>query len=310
MNLTGVLNNLLTGTTGGLSAGTFNLAQDTGLDPVEWPMARRVEHLDLPGICKFCIDRHGRRILVSDPDFLKYRGQYHINCRGYWAYLHKDNVDHEGNPIQPNWMTPPPKMSQEEYDIRFNDMKKAHAHFVVEPEKYSALHVPAGPSGRPMIYLPGRDGAPGQMIFAPMLPPALLLRTVAGISARALAAAPEWASAYAETLRQCGEQIAQRAPADTALYVRGFDKDHYEYGRDLSPEQFAALPAHVLADDQGAVATATLRLGTRDVPAVLYRSGADVVALATDDGRLCHLGVPPTLVKDLPDFKVLKGVWR
>jgi hypothetical protein len=159
------------------------LAQAETLSQDEWPLAQRVEHDDAH-TCAFCRDRSGRIIAKTDPDYGRFLGAFHINCRGYWVDIHKDEGHEEAGPdgrvvwvhTKPNWMTPPAGMSQADYDAHFQALLQEHAHFITDPDKYAVFNVPARPTGRDFIVIVNDAGQPAELIFAPRLPPVIRRR--------------------------------------------------------------------------------------------------------------------------------------
>lgn len=308
MTITQQADQLLSGVTAALGHDVYNLAQDDVFAREEWPLAQRIEQ---PDCCALCRNRQNLIIRRDHPDFKKFARQFHINCKGYWAYIHRDEGHEEMGPKdRAVWV--PTKADWHDQPIP-DGMVEKYGHFVAEPKKYAALNVPARPGGRDFIVTRGEPGQPGTLTFAPALPDALLRQTVARISALTLQSAAVPVVARAATLRQAAYQIARRATIDPSAFVRDFGHDHLEYGAGYARDEFARLPETLLGAPDLAVARARVAAGAGSHPVVLFRGHVDgvetTVALDVRTGQLTHIAAPADLLSRLPDFLPLTGGW-
>ena len=129
---------------------TIAQARDDAAPRNEFPMAERVE----PGPKEddLCQDIDGRIVRRDDPLYEEFNGPVHINCEGFWAFIGADEVDPDGNPLQPNFRRP----AQEIID--------KSGHFVTDPSKYAPLRVHPDPAGRHFIFRRFKDPATGEFI--------------------------------------------------------------------------------------------------------------------------------------------------
>lgn len=308
MDVTQLADDMLTALTGAMVTDVYNLVQSETMDPQEWPLAQRIEQ---PDCCALCRDRDRKVIRVADADFLKYRRQFHMNCRGYWAYIHRDQGHEEmGRDGRAVWVGTRPDWHDQPVPQHLIDR---YGHFVAEPRKYAALNVPARPGGREFIFYPGPPGEPGRIVFAPMLPDGILRQTVARIASLTLQSTRGPVVSRAATLLQCARQIADRAPANPEVFIRDLAHSRAEYGGALSDAEFARQPTSVLDHDEIAVAAARVSALTGSHPAVVFRAGSGAAASATvldaRTGQLAYVMAPPPLLALLPHFQPLTGSW-
>lgn len=239
---------LLAGVTAAYGTDVYSLAKDDVLDAAEWPLAQRLE---LANCCKLCATINGRIVRKDDPVYRKWLRQVHMNCRGIWVDIHKDEKREEIGPdgqarlvpTRPDWHDKP---IPEEW-------LKKYGHFIHEPEKYRALNLPARATGRDFVFYKGDPGQPGKMVFAPNLPDKLLKATVGEIAGKTMAAAAAGSApleSLAATLEQCVSQPAARAINRPQEFIAHFDQDAAKHGARLgiSADEYAAIPQAVLME--------------------------------------------------------------
>lgn len=265
-----LITQLLSGITGAVPASIYNMAQDDVLPEDEWPLAQRIEQA---GCCALCKNRNGKVIRKDNPQYRLFLRQFHMNCKGYWAHIHKDEGHYEQGPDgQAVWVKTQPDWG--EVDTK---LIRKHGHFIRRPEKYSALNVPARPMGRDFVFYRGYNGEPSRLVFAAALPDGYLRQTIAHIGRvvfdRMMSA--EGLVADANLAVQCAYQSAARARRDI---LSGLERardpaakfavedlettwmDHYQSDRHhvkdwqesqgliLSDEQYAGLAPAILAE--------------------------------------------------------------
>ena len=237
---------LLSGVTGAFGTDLYSMAKDDVLDSEEWPLAQRLE---LPTCCDLCRLISGKIVRKSDPAYRRWLRQVHMNCRGIWVDIHKDEGHEETGPdgkarwvpTQPNWT---------EDDIPEGWVEK-YGHFIHQPAKYGALNVPARPTGLDFVFSKGKDGAPGKLSFAPNLPDRLIKQTLQHIASETMAAAVADSAPLdrlAATLEQCVRQPARRAAERPDEFISHFAADAAKHGErmGLGRDQYAALPQSIM----------------------------------------------------------------
>jgi hypothetical protein len=228
---------VLAGITGAFPAAYYQLGKDDGLDPVEYPLAQIIEHLD-GKICPLCRSVHGKIVAKGTPEWVRWRLPSHINCRRITVDIHKDEVDNEGNPTRPDFVEPEA------------DLVKRHGHFVNDPKKYEALRVPARPTGRDFI-VRRLAGQSTELIFARALPEGLLkatLRTIGNaIITETINNGPgQYAAQHARILQQCARQGANRQYWDHLPLDLDHHADDWGVANYLSEREYRSVPGAVL----------------------------------------------------------------
>lgn len=244
----GLISDLLSGVTAAFGTDVYSIAKDDVLDAEQWPLAQRLE---LANCCKLCATINGRIVRKSDPAYRKWLRQVHMNCRGIWVDIHKDEGHEEVGPdgtarwvpTQPTWHDSPIP----------EELLQRHGHFIHEPEKYAALNLPARPTGRDFIFVRNQGDLPGTLIFAPNLPDKLLKSTLAEIAGKTMAAAAAGSApldSLAATLEQCVSQPAMRAIERPQEFILHFDQDARKHGVRLGLDdgEYAAIPQAVLME--------------------------------------------------------------
>lgn len=107
-----------------------NLAEDLTLPEEEYPLARILEIEDTR-TCPLCREVNGMVIRRGTAEWERWRKPSHINCRRAFSYIPRDAKDDDGKPILPDFREPPP------------DIIAKHGHFILDPNKYEPLRVPA-----------------------------------------------------------------------------------------------------------------------------------------------------------------------
>ncbi|MBC7289362.1 MAG: hypothetical protein H5T86_15240 [Armatimonadetes bacterium] len=118
------------------------------------------EFTNAPGdkVCELCRALNGQRIKVDSPND-RFRPPVHINCRCIPVWIKDDEIDPEtGEPVQPSDFHIP------------EDLVEQHGQFVARPHQYASLRVPARPEGRDFIFIPGKRGERGRLVWRPGLP--------------------------------------------------------------------------------------------------------------------------------------------
>jgi hypothetical protein len=240
---------LLTGTTGALTARTYELGKDDAIPDAEWPYSQIIEHLD-KRLCALCRAVHGKIVVKGTPEHARWRLPSHINCRRILVDLHRDQRDADGKPPQPDLREPPDGVSQDAWD----KLVKQHGHFLNDPKKYEALRCPARPTGRDFIYRAPAPGRKGELVFARALPDGLLRETLKAIASpivtEALAqGAGEVAAVNANVLKQCAQQSANRQWWDHYPHEVGEHAGDWGVRNQLSEQLYRTLPTEVLQAD-------------------------------------------------------------
>jgi hypothetical protein len=120
-----------------------------------WPLAQIVEVLD-ERTCPLCEYVDGMILDRRSPEFERWRNPSHINCRRTLAYVssREREIGPDGQPIptRPDFVEPPAALIYK------------HGHFVVDPERYSPLRIPAQPEGRDFVFKRIRDPESGDLV--------------------------------------------------------------------------------------------------------------------------------------------------
>lgn len=107
-----------------------------------WPLAHRLAILD-DRVCELCEYLDGMIMRRDGPEFQQYGKSVHINDRCCIAYIGADEMewgpDGELRPTQPDFVAPP------------QELLEKHGHFLLDPEKYAPLRIPAQPEGRDLV---------------------------------------------------------------------------------------------------------------------------------------------------------------
>jgi hypothetical protein len=317
-DLADTIDKLLTGTTGALAARFFELGKDAAMDAAEWPWAQIIEHLD-KRICDLCRAVNGKMLLKGSPEWARWHLPSHLNCRRITVDVHKDEKDNEGNSPRQDIKEPPDGMSQEAWD----KVVKQHGHFLNDPKKYSALRIPARPTGRDFIYSRGAEGFPGKLTFARALPDALLKTTLQRITLPIVEAATNGEvllPADAHVLTQCARQSANREwyddlPADLARHQRD-----WEDVKVLSQSEYKQVAGEVLDADPAVAACNYQSAKYGEVPTVIFHADQVVIgktkledaSLLWDADRCTISNVGKLDLTELakePGFRKLIGAW-
>ena len=163
-SVTDTIDALLGSTASAAVTDSFARGWESAAPEAEFPLAQRSEILDSV-TCRLCRAVDGRTVRRDDPWYRRFIRQLHINCRGIWLYIHRDEVDRFGKPTAPDWPGADEVFTDDKgREASLRDLIDAHGHFVAEPEKYSALNLPVRPEGRDVIFyrekLPGGGLAP------------------------------------------------------------------------------------------------------------------------------------------------------
>lgn len=318
MSLEATIDRLLTGTTGALAARFYELGKDAATDAAEWPWSQIIEHLDTK-ICALCRAVNGKMLRKGTPEYHRWHLPSHINCRRITVDVHKDEKDNEGNSPRQDLKEPPDGLSPEAW----GQVVKQHGHFLNDPKKYSALRLPARPTGRDFIYSRGAEGIPGKLIFARAVPDALLRTTLQRITAPLIEAATNgevFLPAGAHVLTQCARQSANRQwyedlPGDLARHRRDWADVKV-----LSESEYQQLAGEVL-DAEPAVAACNYQSATYgEVPTAVFHAGRvkvgktrlQDVSLLWDADRCQIFSVGKLDLAELakqPGFRKLIGDW-
>ena len=115
-----------------------NLGRADALPADEFPAFEIVEEID-DATCELCEEIDGQIIDRDHPDFEELQDPSHINCRRILVGVGADEVDPDGNPVEPDYERPSSKLIEE------------HGHFMLDKEKYAPLRIPSQPEGRDFI---------------------------------------------------------------------------------------------------------------------------------------------------------------
>lgn len=107
-----------------------NLAEDLTLPEDEFPLARILEIEDTR-TCPLCSAVNGMVIRRGTPEWERWRKPSHINCRRAFSYIPSDAKDGDGKLILPDFQEPSAEVIAK------------HGHFILNPDKYADLRVPA-----------------------------------------------------------------------------------------------------------------------------------------------------------------------
>lgn len=110
-----------------------NEGQSAANNAEEWPYAQISEILDR-ATCRLCRRVDGKIVKVGSPEYRKWRGPSHINCRRTMVYIHRDEPN-----VQPDFEEPEAELIRK------------HGHYHTQPEKHAELRIPAEPAGRHVI---------------------------------------------------------------------------------------------------------------------------------------------------------------
>jgi hypothetical protein len=166
-------------------------------DIADWPHAQIIETLDQK-TCPLCRHLHGMILSKTDPRYHEYKYPSHIHCRRIMVDIGKGELNDDGTPLTPNF-TDPPRALVERY-----------GHFQINPDKYSALRIPARPEGRDFLYVPGKAGEPHRLIWRPGLSDEARRATIQDMTAELLAH-PESLPQSANLLRQLAQWATEEA---------------------------------------------------------------------------------------------------
>jgi hypothetical protein len=110
----------------------------------EYPWAQRIEVLDQV-TCPLCRQINGMVFDKRSPAYQQYRWPLHIGCRGIIVDIGRGEMGDDGKPLKPDFVQPDQALIDK------------HGHFLVNPDKYEALRMPARPEGRDFIHkrMPG-----------------------------------------------------------------------------------------------------------------------------------------------------------
>ena len=317
-DLASAVNNLLSGTTGALTARLYEIGKDAATDAAEWPLAQIIEHLD-KRICDLCRHVNGRIVRKGTAEHARWRLPSHINCRRIMVDIHKDEVDNEGNPTQPDLTEPPAGVSKEAWQKIIGQ----HGHFLNDPLKYKALRLPARPTGRDFIFARGAEGQPGQLIFARLLPDAILRQTLEQVSMPIIEAATNgevFLPGDGNILTQCARQSANRQWYDHLETDVAHHRADWGAEKMLSPQEYKQLSGEVLDSDPWVAALNYQSEKYGEVPAVVFHAPSVTVGKTqlqdvsliwdADRATIWHPG--RLQLDDLtsePGFRPLSGDW-
>lgn len=130
----------------------YGLGRDAAMPADEFPLAEISETLD-ERVCQLCSMLDGQIVRRDSPEYDEFRWPSHINCRRIMIYIGKDEIDIDGEPMQPTFVRPD------------DDIIAKHGHFHVDPNKYAELRIPSRPEGRDFIFVRGPEGEPGALLW-------------------------------------------------------------------------------------------------------------------------------------------------
>lgn len=128
-----------------------NMAEHDVVPEDQYPLARRIEVLD-DRICPLCEELHGQVFDRRSEAYQRYRGLVHINCRGTWSYIHRDEQGPDGRPSQPNFKPPA------------QDLLDKHGHFIIDPNRYEPLNVIGWTDMREFVFKRVLDPVTGRLV--------------------------------------------------------------------------------------------------------------------------------------------------
>jgi hypothetical protein len=183
------VSSIVLNTTGVVTTRWYNAGADLGAPVHEFPLAERSEILD-GRCCELCRSIDGRVMDRRDPRFPRWLAGVHISCRGTWTWIHRDELTGP-HPTTVTWDAPPEGMTPVEWDAQRAKLIEKQGHFVRDEPKYTALNVPARPTGRDFIAYrrPGaahvtlrwRDGLPDWAVKQSLRDMGSTMRNVASL---------------------------------------------------------------------------------------------------------------------------------
>jgi len=124
--------------------------QETRLAVASGSGTERVAFSAVGDTCPLCLALDGKVFRADSDDARRFTPPLHINCDCIWTGVGDDEVG------AVDWFTPADAQSEE-----MRDLIESHGHFVTNPDKYTALKVPSGPTGRDFTFRRGKAGEPG-----------------------------------------------------------------------------------------------------------------------------------------------------
>ncbi len=97
--------------------------------------------------CPLCLALDGKVMRANSAEAKRFTPPLHINCDCILTEVGDDEVG------AVDWLTPPDQDG-------LADLVEQHGHFVSNPDKYVALKIPAGPTGRDFTLRRTKDGEP------------------------------------------------------------------------------------------------------------------------------------------------------
>ncbi|NUP99348.1 MAG: hypothetical protein HUU35_05775 [Armatimonadetes bacterium] len=125
-------------------------ANETRLAVAAGSPSQRVAFSAVGDTCPLCVALDGKVFRANSEAARRFTPPLHINCDCIWVEVGDDEEGAE------DWFTP----GDEE---ALAELVEQHGHFVSQPEKYTALRIPAGPSGRDFTLRRGKAGEPGRV---------------------------------------------------------------------------------------------------------------------------------------------------
>lgn len=122
--------------------------QETRLAVAAGSGTERVAFSAVGDTCPLCLALDGKVFLANSDAAKRYTPPLHINCDCLWTGVGDDEVG------TVDWFIP-----SDETDLK--DAIEQHGHFVTNPDKYTELKVPAGPTGRDFTFRRGKLGERG-----------------------------------------------------------------------------------------------------------------------------------------------------